>query len=153
MEEKTGIVKTIYPDRCTARVAFEDEEDLLSDELQIVVRGSLKNKAYWMPKVGEHVFCSFTKQGKGYILGSIYSEEDKPPVIDEGKRHITFEDGTTVEYDTKTHTLSIQSNGSININAAGNINVTGDVVADGISLKNHTHTETGATTSKPIGGG
>ncbi|THD15378.1 baseplate assembly protein [Anoxybacillus ayderensis] len=153
MYEKTGIVTSIYPDRCTARVKFEDSDDLISAELQIVVRGSLKNKDYWMPKVGEHVFCIFTKQKKGYILGSLYSEETPPPVTDESKRYMEFEDGTTIEYDTHTHTLSIQCTGTINIEATGNVNVKGDVIADGISLKNHTHMGVHGETSPPIGGG
>lgn len=149
MFEKTGYVTSIYPERCTARVQFEDQDGLISDELQIVVRGSMKNKDYWMPKVGEQVFCCFTQQKKGYIVGSLYSEADAPPIQDENKRHIEFEDGTVIEYDTKSHTLFIKCIGQVNIEAAGNVNVTGDVVANGISLKNHTHPGTGS----PIGGG
>jgi phage baseplate assembly protein V len=149
MFEKVGIVTSIYPDRCTAKVQFKDSDNMVSDELQIGVRGSLKNKDYWMPKVGEEVFCSFTEQKQGYIICTVYSEEDPPPVTDENKRHMEFEDGTTLEYDTKTHILSIQCTGPINIRANGNVNVAGDVIADGISLKNHTHTETGAKTSPP----
>lgn len=149
MYEKTGEVTTINPAKSTARVKFDDLDGQISDELQIVVRGSFKNKDYWMPKVGEQVYVSFTEQKKGYILGSVYSEADPPPVTDENKRHVEFEDGTTLEYDTKTHTLSIQNEGPINIKASGNINVTGDVIADGISLKEHTH----PGTSAPNGGG
>lgn len=153
MREKTGIVRTIYPERCTARVEFSDSDDLLSAELQLVVRGALANKDYWMPKVGEHVFCSFTEQKKGYIMGAVYSEESPPPVNSEEKRHIEFEDGTTIEYDTKTHTLTVNAVGAINIEAAGNVNVTGDVIADGISLKSHTHTGMHGETPAPVGSG
>ncbi|KFZ32410.1 hypothetical protein JS44_08570 [Anoxybacillus flavithermus] len=41
---------SVYPNKCTARVKFEDADDLISAELQVVVRGSLNNKDYWMPK-------------------------------------------------------------------------------------------------------
>jgi phage baseplate assembly protein V len=141
MFEKTGIVTSINPSKCTARVKFEDSDDLISAELQIVARGSFKNKDYWMPKVGEHVFCTFTREKKGYILGSLYSEDSAPPVTDGNKRHTSFDDGTSIEYDTNTHTLSIHCVGPVNIKADGNVNVEGDVIADGISLKNHTHPE------------
>lgn len=147
--EKIGTVTSITPAKCTARVKFDDQDDLISAELQIVVRGSLKNKDYWMPKVGEEVYCSFTKQKKGYILGSVYSEEDIPPVVDENKRHMEFEDGTTIEYDSSTHALSIDCTGPINIQATGNVNVTGDVIADGISLKTHTHDGVHGQTTPP----
>jgi phage baseplate assembly protein V len=147
---KTGIVTSINPSKCTARVKFEDSDNLISAELQIVVRGSLKNKDYWMPKVGEQVFCTFNKQKNGYILGCLYSDDSAPPVTDENIRYIAFEDGTTIEYNSKNHTLSIDCVGTINIKVEGNVNVIGDVIADGISLKNHTHEE---LNSAPNGGG
>ncbi|KHF27330.1 Phage-related baseplate assembly protein [Anoxybacillus sp. BCO1] len=117
MFEKIGIVTSVYPNKCTARVKFEDADDLISAELQVVVRGSLNNKDYWMPKVGEHVLCIFTKQKSGYIVGSIYSKQSPPPVNVEYKRHMQFEDGTTIEYDSKSKTLDINCVGPIKIKA------------------------------------
>lgn len=106
MEIKTGIVKTLYPERCTARVMFEDSDNLISAELQVVVKGSLKNKDYWMPDLESEVLCVFTNQKKGFILGSFYSEKVPPPVDKEHKRVVRFEDKTTYEYDSKTHTMT-----------------------------------------------
>ncbi|SHN77201.1 phage baseplate assembly protein V [Desulfitobacterium chlororespirans] len=151
MNERVGEVVSINPAKCRVRVRFYDQDSLISEELQVVVRGTLKNKDYWMPKVGEAVFCSFTAQNKGYVLGAVYSEGDPPPVISESKRHIEFEDGTILEYDSSDHTLSIECAGPINI--VGNVTVSGDVLASGVSLKSHTHAETGGTTSPPNGGG
>jgi phage baseplate assembly protein V len=146
-----GRVSAVYPDRCTARVYFEDR-DTVTRELHIGVRGSLNTKDYWMPEPGEAVVCVFLPNStEGFILCTYYGE-DKPPVKERNKRHLSFEDGTTIEYDTKTHTLSIQCTGSIHIKANGNIYVTGDVIADGISLKNHTHMGVHGETSPPIGG-
>lgn len=151
MTNKTGIVKTIYPDRSTARVEFTDT-GLVSAELQIGYRGSHKDKDYWMPAIDEQVMVHFTEQGVGYIGYSIPSEEDQPPVQDKNKRHLAFEDGTIIEYDKGTHTLLIDCKGPINIIATSNVIVTGDVIADGISLKNHTHSCPDGITSAPIGG-
>lgn len=66
MYEKDGIVVSVDTQNCTAKVVFEDYDDLLSDNLQIVGLG-------WMPQVGDYVFCSFTQQKKGFILGPIAS--------------------------------------------------------------------------------
>lgn len=157
----TGRISAVYPERCTARVFFE-ERDFVSGELYIGVRGSQSTKEFWMPSVGEEVICLFlTDSSEGFILCSYYSNKDKPPVADKNKRHIQFEDGTFIEYDMKTHTLCVETKGkinitstsSINIVAGNNVHVEGDVIAGGISLKNHTHSGVHGMTSSPIGGG
>ncbi|MBE3586574.1 MAG: phage baseplate assembly protein V [Thermoanaerobacter sp.] len=154
---RVGRVSSINPGACAARVAFEDKSNVVSYELPILVRGSLETKDYWMPKPGEHVLCLFLPTGnaQGFILGAFFSESDKPPVADGNKRHIAFPDGTVIEYDAATHTLSIDAKGPINIAAAGDVNVIGDVVADGVSLKNHVHsgvTSGADNTGPPVGG-
>lgn len=145
MSIKVGTVKSVNAEKCTARVKFEDT-GMISAELQVTSRGSLKNQEYWIPKIEEQVLCMFTDQKVGYIISSIYSESVPPPVKSEFKRHMAFEDGTFLEYDSKTHTLTIDCKGPIHLKSKGNILVTGDVIADGISLKNHTHSSNG---SKP----
>ncbi len=132
--------------KATARVVFGDRQDMVSYDLNVVTRNSQDNKDYWMPDIGEQVVCLFLPSGnaQGFILGTIYSDADEPPVNDPNKRHMRFSDGTSIEYDRSTHTLTIDAQGPINIVAAGNVNVTGDVVADGISLKQHVHPENDA---------
>ena len=135
---RVGSVSAINPAKCAARVVFADRSEVVSFELPVLVRGSLRNKDYWMPDPGEQVVCLFLPSGnaQGFIIGSIYSERDKPPVTEGNKRHIKFDDGTIIEYDRVTHTLSINAKGSINIqttgntvvSAAGNISITGTTI-------------------------
>jgi phage baseplate assembly protein V len=103
-----GRVSSIYPERCTARVYFEDK-NMVSGELQVVVRGAQNHKDYWMPAIGEQVICLFLPNGngEGFIIGALYNDEDKPPVQSEKKRHILFEDGAFIEYDSTSHVLTI----------------------------------------------
>ncbi|WP_025847595.1 phage baseplate assembly protein V [Paenibacillus ehimensis] len=154
---RVGKVSSINPKECSARVAFEDRSDVVSFELPILVRGSIGTLDYWMPAPGEQVVCLFLPSGaaQGFILGAFYSESDPPPVKDAAKRHITFPDGTTIEYDATTHILNIQAAGQVKIQATGDVHVIGDVIADGISLKKHTHggISSGSESSgPPIGG-
>jgi len=154
---RVGIVSSVDESKCTARVAFEDRSAVVSYDLPILVRGSLNNKDYWLPDPGEQVVCLFLPSGnaQGFILGSSYSAKDTPPVNDKNKRHISYSDGTLIEYDQATHTLTINAVGVINIVATGNVNVTGDVIADGTSLKNHIHSDVTAglsNTGPPVGG-
>lgn len=154
---RVGRVSSINPAAATARVAYEDRSKMVSAELPVLVRGSRNNKDYWMPDPGEQVLCLFLPNGRGqgYIVGSFYSAADSPPVTTEQKRSMIFADGTKVEYDTLTSTLTIDARGPVNIIAAGGVTVTGDVIADGISLKHHTHggVQTGSGSSGPPKGG
>lgn len=148
---KVGKVSSVDPASCTARVIFE-AQGVVSYDLPIVVSQTMKNKDYVLPDVGEQVLCIFLPTGNaaGFILGSLYSTVDKPALSSEDKRGITFSDGTHIEYDRSSHTLSIDCKGPINIIASGNVNVTGDVIADGVSLKKHTHPESiGTVTGAP----
>lgn len=103
---RIGRISSVYPKKCTARVLFEDKGKSVSDELAVMVRGSQEAKDYWMPSLGEQVLCVFPSgTTEGYILGTMYNDEDKPPVSSGDKRHLRFEDGGFIEYDSKTHQL------------------------------------------------
>lgn len=154
---RVGRVSSVNPVTATARVVFE-AQGVVSYDLPVLQRQTLRNKDYYLPDVGEHVVCIFLPTGnaEGFILGAIYSDEDQPPVSSQDKRGVQFEDGTTVEYDRATHTLAIKAVGPVNIVATGNVNVAGDVIADGISLKTHVHSGVMSGTSDtgpPKGGG
>lgn len=141
---RVGKVSSVDPEKATARVAFE-AQNLVSYDLRVLQLQTLQNKDYYLPDVGEHVVCIFLPTGnaEGFVMGSFYAGEDKPPVASVDKRVVSFSDGTVIEYDREAHVLKINTNGEICIEAVGNVNVGGDVIADGISLKNHTHSSDG----------
>lgn len=78
---RIGIVSSINKSKCTARVAFEDQENSISQELPILVRGTINPQDYWIPTPGEQVLCVFLPNGieHGFVVGSFYSDLDKPP--------------------------------------------------------------------------
>lgn len=121
---KVGVVSEIDPATCTARVRFDDLDGLETMRLPIGVQKSLKDKSYWMPDVGEHVACLLDANAEaGVILCAIYSEQDTPPIDDPDKKHVRFDDGTTVEYDRKAHKLTIQCVGEVIVEAERNVTV------------------------------
>jgi len=124
---RVGVVTNVYPERGTVRVRLVDADDQVSFELPVVFRKTMKDKEYWMPDVGEQVVCLFSGQGleQGFVIGAIYSKKDSVPVNSRDKWHIKFEDGTTIEYDRKSHKLSIQCVGDIQIVAQGNVTIIG----------------------------
>ncbi len=214
---KVGEVSSVDPVKCTARVVFDDEDSINSYDLPILQRNTFGNHDYQTVEVGEDVLCMFLGPGQedGFIIGSFYAGEVKPPESSNDKRTVVFKDGTRFSYDRASHVFTAtiegteivfdRQNGSItvpqsvkifcttaDVNASkkvtintpntevtgnllvngkftglggmavsggsgatatveGTISVTKDVVANGISLTAHTHTEQGdgAETSGP----
>lgn len=150
---RVGRVSSINPGAGTIRVVFEDRQNMVSYDLPVLVRQSLKNKDYFMPDIGEQVVCLFLPSGnaQGFCLGSFYSDVDRPPVSNPDKRHVTFADGTSVEYDRGTHTLTVNAQGPVNITATvgvtvnsdlrvnGNISATGTIIDSGGNTNHHSH--------------
>jgi len=142
---KIGIVVAIDPAACAARVQFTDNDGMVSFWLPVVRPATLKNRFYHMPDINEHVVCLLDENGEaGVILGAIYSEVDKPPVTNPDLWHVTFEDGTVLEYDRAGHKLFADVKGDmeaiISGNATfttplctvnGNLKVNGNIVASG----------------------
>ncbi len=142
---KIGIVVAIDPAACSARVQFTDNDGMVSFWLPVVLPATLKNRFYHMPDINEHVVCLLDENGEaGVILGAIYSEADKPPVTNPDTWHVTFEDGTVLEYDRSGHKLFADIKGDMQAiisgetiittplcTVNGNLKVTGNIVASG----------------------
>lgn len=130
---RVGIVSSHNPENATVKVIFPDKDNTVSYDLSVLMAQTEKNKDYFIPDIGEQVLCLFLPNGieEGFVIGSIYSNKNKPPVTDANKRHIKFEDGTWVEYDRGNSTLTVSAVGDIKIISATNINIEGNVSVDG----------------------
>lgn len=145
---KIGEVSSIDPGRGTARVVFDDEDGLVSYDLPVLQRNTLKNHDYAMPDVGEDAIVLFFGEGQedGVILGSIYAGEVTPPESTENRRTVVFDDDTRVCYDRAEHKLTVtiegtevvfnRQDGSITVPNAVTINCTTATVnaSSGITL-------------------
>lgn len=101
---KVGIVSSVQPEDGTAKVIFEESGTTVSYTLPVMVRGSLHTKDYWLPEPNEQVICCFMGQTnpQGYILGSFYSQKDRPPIASTKIRRLQFGDGAFIEYNQET---------------------------------------------------
>lgn len=120
-----GKVSFVDYKKGTARVVFEDRDDSVSPELPVMQKNTLNNKFYWMPEVDETAICLYLANGQetGVIIGTIYSEVDRPPT-EKKEDGVWFEDGTFVKYEHETKTLSINCAGKIEIHADEEITIT-----------------------------
>lgn len=145
---KIGEISSIDPAKCTARVVFDDEDSIVSFDLPVLQRNSLKNHDYAMPDVGEDAIVLFFGEGQedGVILGSIYAGEVTPPESTENRRTVVFDDDTRLCYDRAEHKLTVtiegtevvfnRQDGSITVPNAVTINCTTATVnaSSGITL-------------------
>lgn len=111
---KIGEVSSIDPAKCTARVVFDDEDGLVSYDLPVLQRNTLKNHDFAMPDVGEDTIVLFFGEGQedGVIIGSIYAGEVTPPESTENRRTVVFDDDTRVCYDRQEHKLTVTIEGT-----------------------------------------
>jgi phage baseplate assembly protein V len=151
---RIGEVSSVDPKTCTARVVFDDEDGFISNDLPVIQRNTQSTKDYWLPAVGEDVICVFLPCGEedGFILGSFYADEIKPPVDSETKRYLEFPDESTIEYDWNAHKLkavigdtvieataaAVQVSGASKVKVTvpdiefvGNLKVDGDITTTG----------------------
>lgn len=116
---KEGVVSEVYPQRHSARVAFEDKNSLVSAELPVLTCWALDNKSYALPDVGETVLCIFATNadttGEGWIIGSRFHDKSTPNANSQDVSRIDFKDGTFIEYNRKSHALTIECKGDITI--------------------------------------
>ena len=121
---RIGTVSAVNGESCSARVAFEDKDNMVSAELPIITIGSRQTKAYWLPEVGTQVLCIFQPNAsgsgisKGFIIGAFYSTQDAPVERDANARSITFADGSFIRY----------KDGDIEINAKGKLVLKGSKI-------------------------
>lgn len=106
---KIGEVSSVDFEKGTARVVFDDDDSIVSYDLQVLHRNTMKNKDFAMPDIGEDVVCLFLPSGEeeGFILGSVYAGEILPPENSGAKRTVVFADDTRISYDREAHQLDI----------------------------------------------
>ena len=153
-----GVVVGVDEARGMVRVQYTDMDGEVSYWLAVLKPKTLKDKAYWMPDIGEHVAVLIDENAEeGVVLGAIYSSADSVPVANRDKCHIKFEDGTWIEYDRAQHKLKAFVNGNVEITAtggciiegpvhiignlevAGNIHATGAIIDEGGNTNHHSH--------------
>ncbi len=112
-----------------------------------------------MPDINEQVACMMDEHGEeGIVLGAIYSDADTTPISNQDKYHITFNDGTVLEYDRANHILTANVQGVANITAQtanitaeininGNVNVSGSMTVSGTVTSTFVGTVHGSCTS------
>lgn len=108
MQLKFGKITEVDAPKGIAKVTFEENDDLVSGWLPMMVPKS-KTDQYSIPfDINEHVCCMMDANCEdGVIMGAIYDAANMPEGAASGKIRAKFDPNMTVEYDRATSTLLI----------------------------------------------
>jgi len=119
-----GIVSQYGKSPGSVIVTRPDRDDKTTKELYVMSRCTEKTKDYWMPDIGEQVFCILLPNvagkgpGEGFIVGAHYSDADPPAEKDTNVRSIRYKDGSYI----------VNANGAMEIHASKSLKLTAPII-------------------------
>jgi phage baseplate assembly protein V len=106
------------------RVEFQ-EDGIVSKWISAIQPRTGRDKFFSLPDVNEHVACMMDEFAEeGVVLGAVYSKKAQPAISGDDVTGVEFEDGSSVQFDRSTGTITVNTQGDVIINATGNVTVT-----------------------------
>jgi phage baseplate assembly protein V len=118
-----GNITEVDPSKGYARVTFTDD-GIVSDWLQFVVMGAIKDNFSHTFSVNEQVACLMDENSEeGVILGAIFNDKTPPNNAGDGVFRVKFDDDSVIEYNRNSHEYTLDIKGKINITAQTEVNI------------------------------
>jgi len=118
-----GNITEVDPAKGYARVTFTDD-GIVSDWLQFVVMGAIKDNFSHTFSVNEQVACLMDENSEeGVILGAIFNDKTPPNNGGDGIFRVKFDDDSVIEYDRNSHEYTLDIKGKINVTAQTEVNI------------------------------
>ncbi len=127
-----GIVSAIDAAKHKVRCKIPALEDLETAWLPFLTPNAGGNQFYCLPDVGELVALLLDNQGEGgCVLGTIYNDQDPPPVADSEIWLHKFSNGTEIGHNRSSGEIWVKTSGVVNVQA-GKVNITAscDITGD-----------------------
>lgn len=120
---RRGIVVDRDPKAMRVKVQFQDEDELVTQWIDVLAKSSTGVSAFQMPGEKDEVWCAMDAKGEsGCIIGSRYNAKDAPSGNANDQIVITFPGGH-IRLETGSGNLDIKIPGSVNIEVSGEFNV------------------------------
>jgi phage baseplate assembly protein V len=115
---------------CFVRVQWLDKQGLTSRWLPVKQNGSSRAVAnsIYCPDIGEDVAVTMlpnSSSGEGFVDGTFYTPTNPPPTFDPNRKHVTFGDGTIMEYRVGDSTFNLDAKGPVNITTSNDVTING----------------------------
>lgn len=121
---RRGIVVDRDPKTMRVKVQFEDEDELVTQWIDVLSKSSTGVSLFQMPGANDEVWCAMDAKGEsGCVIGSRYNAKDAPSGDTNEQVVITFAGGF-VRLDTGTGNVAVKTPGNIDIESAGSFTVT-----------------------------
>lgn len=112
---KRGLVVERDPARQKVRVRFGDEDDLVSNWLDVLASAGGSTKTFMMPDVGDEVWCALDAKGEdGCVLGVKYNAVNAPPFGSNDNIGLVWPGGS-MSIDKDSGSIVITSDGPVKI--------------------------------------
>lgn len=123
---QVGVIASVNAANSTGTVTIGTNT---SASLKIMQHRAGADVSYSMPSVGEQclVFFPSGNMDAGFILPAIHSTANTPGAADTDIHRMTYADGTVIEYDQSTSTLTADCVGDVMIESATLADVTAPV--------------------------
>lgn len=121
---RRGVVVDRDPTTMRVKVQFEDEDDVVTQWIDVTAKSATGTSAFQMPGHNDEVWCAMDAKGEaGCLLGSRYNSKDTPPANSNDVVTVTFAGGF-IQLDTASGNVTLKSPGSVTIEAAGDVKIT-----------------------------
>ncbi len=126
---RIGTVSSINYKEGKLRVCFEDQDNIVTDELPML------SFEYEMPNIGESVLCLFLGNGitNGFCLGRYFYADDQPNPngADIYCKQLLRQARLVYDRSNKTLTISIPDTKDIQVVIDGNLSINGNLTVTG----------------------
>ena len=118
-----GNITEVDPAKGYARVTFTDD-GIVSDWLQFITLGALKDKFSHTFSINEQVACLMDSNSEeGVILGALFNNKTAPDGGGDGIFRVKFEDDSVIEYNRNSNEYNLNIKGKVNITAESEANI------------------------------
>lgn len=125
---RRGVVVDRDPKKMRVKVQFSDEDDLVTQWIDVVSKSSTGVSVFQMPGKDDEVWCAMDAKGEGgCLIGSRYNAKDAPPADSNDTVAVVFPGGS-FKVDTAGGGVTLTLTGAFRI-TAGSVQIDADNIA------------------------
>lgn len=111
VDSKGANIRAIMPDKVD-----HQGQPLITKPIPVLQTSAGKKRSFAMPRIGQNVLLVKLPNGTAdyAAIGFFYTSKDPPPVTDPKLDYIEYDDGSTMQFDAESGTLTWKLKGDVN---------------------------------------
>jgi len=117
-DENGANVRVIFPDRLN-----HQKQPLITKPIPVLQISAGKKRSFALPRIGQNVLVARRPGANGdyFLLGSFYTTSDKAPVTDPNLDYTEYDDGSIIQFDAGSGTMTWDLKGGISLQCVGDV--------------------------------